>query len=137
MIGRLAPAKVIIVHRWQIVVDERIGMDALDGAGERHGGLIRSTTRSGSCETKRRPHAFTTGEERVTHRLVDGGGLHAFHWEEAIQTAIDEAGTTLHVSLEIEGGRTTRARASGGDRHAEFVGDARERSKRKIGRRPE
>ena len=136
VIGRLAPAEIIVVHRRQIVVNERIGVDALDRTGERHGGLLRSTARSGRREAERRAHAFAAGKERVAHRLVDGGGLHAFLGQETIQTAIDKGGAALEVGLEIKGRRTTSGRASGGDRHAEFVGEARERSKRKMGKRP-
>ena len=38
VVGWLAAAEIVVVHRRQIVVDERIGVDALDGARERQGG---------------------------------------------------------------------------------------------------
>ena len=37
VVGRLAAAEIVVVHRRQIVVDERVGVDALDGAGQRQG----------------------------------------------------------------------------------------------------
>ena len=78
VVGRFAAAVIVVVHRRQIVVDERIGVDALDGAGERHGvGFAAAASRRGR-EQNGGAHPFAAGEERVAHGLVDRGGLGLF-----------------------------------------------------------
>ena len=37
MVGGLAPAKIVVIHGGQIVMDQGIGMDHLQGAGNRQG----------------------------------------------------------------------------------------------------
>jgi len=42
VIRQLAAAIIVVVHRRQIVVDERVGVNALDGAGQWQGVFRRS-----------------------------------------------------------------------------------------------
>ena len=35
VIRQLAPAIIVVIHRGQIIVDQRVGVDALDRAGQR------------------------------------------------------------------------------------------------------
>ena len=42
--GRLAAAQLIVVHRRQVVVDQRVGVDQLDRARQRHHLLCLSPT---------------------------------------------------------------------------------------------
>ena len=65
---REAAAQVVIVHRRQIVVDERIGVDALNGAGERQGVLFGTAARGCS-----RQHTLNCGAwaQRFSHRSRD------------------------------------------------------------------
>ena len=51
VVGRLAAAEIVVVHRRQIVVDERVGVDALDGARERHGVGVAAAASFGRGET--------------------------------------------------------------------------------------
>ena len=37
VVGELAAPVIVVVHGREVVVDERIGVDALDGAGKRQG----------------------------------------------------------------------------------------------------
>ena len=70
--GRLAAAQVVVVHRGQVVVDQAVGVDHLDRAGERHQ-LARARRR------RPRRHASTStgrmrlppGEQAVAHGAVD------------------------------------------------------------------
>ena len=89
MVGRLAAAEIVVVHRRQIVVNERVGVDALDSAGEGHG--VGFLSAAGRCRREQNggAHPLAAGEERVAHRLVDGGGLDFFGWQKFVERRVD------------------------------------------------
>ena len=89
VVGGLAAAEIVVVHRGQIVVDERIGVDALDGAGQRQGVVFRAAAGLGGGQAKRRTHSFAAGKNRIAHGFVDGGGFGRFRRQEFIQRAVD------------------------------------------------
>jgi hypothetical protein len=66
--------QVVIVHRRQVVVDERIGVDHLDGAGRRHGRVKVAAARFRGPEDQQRPQPFAGGEETITDRLAEPTG---------------------------------------------------------------
>ena len=64
----LAPAQRIVVHARQIVVDQRVRMDHLDGRGARiHAGDVGIDDFAGRV-SKQRTHALAAAERRVAHR---------------------------------------------------------------------
>src|ERR1700722_17628815 len=70
-------------------MNQRIGVDTLDGAGEGNRVVAFSTDYFSACETNDRPQPLSPCENAVTHGLVDrlrfgGGGR-----EEAIQRGVD------------------------------------------------
>lgn len=78
--GGTAAAEVVVVHARQVVVDERVGVEALnrDGSGERICRLV-GDRRYRLKELVGREHehgteAFSSGRERVAHRGVEAGG---------------------------------------------------------------
>ena len=97
-------AKVVVVHAGEVVVDERVGVDALDRAGGGCGCGDRAAAGFGSREREDGAKAFAAGEERVAHRLVDGLRLHAGAREEAVERAVDERGTSGEVGGEVHEG---------------------------------
>ena len=54
VIGRLAAAQIVVIHGRQIVVDEGIGVDALDGASQRQGSVQRAAAGLRRRQAKRR-----------------------------------------------------------------------------------
>ena len=68
-----AAAEIVIVHARQIVVHERVGVDALHGAGERHGCGNFAAACFSRREAQDRAKSLAAGEEAVTHRLVNSG----------------------------------------------------------------
>ena len=70
---RLAAAQRVVVHRGQVVVDERIGMDHLDRAGGRQREIDSRRSGHGVGRRKRedRPQTFAAGEHAVPHRVGD------------------------------------------------------------------
>ena len=79
---RAAAAQRVVVHRGQIVVDERIGVDQFQRArgGKREGVRVREAfaaafrDRLRGREDEHRPQPLAAGEEAVAHRLADDGG---------------------------------------------------------------
>jgi hypothetical protein len=59
---RLAAPQVIVVHRGEVVVDERVGVDHLDGGGERQYLLGRAADRLGGRQRQHGPDPLTPGE---------------------------------------------------------------------------
>jgi len=51
-------------------VDERVGMDALDGAGQRQGVGFAPAAGGSRREAKRGAHPLTAGKERIAHGFV-------------------------------------------------------------------
>ena len=103
VIREFASAIIVVVHRWQIVVHQRIGMDAFDGAGERKCVGRPSTTGRRRRENEGGAHSFAAGKQRVTHRLVDGDGLGGFRGQKLVERGIygSRAGCEEGVEAEL------------------------------------
>ncbi len=111
VVRRFATAKIVVVHRGQVIVDKRIGMDAFDGAGERQGVFFGTAASFGSGQQNGGAHPFASSEKRVTHRLVNGGGPGCFAWEKLMKGAIDGSGALLQKLVEGKGFGWSRHRA--------------------------
>ena len=66
--GRPAAPQVVVVHRRQVVVDQRIGMNHLQRTGRRHRRLGIAAARLGRHQAKHRPQPLATPQHAVTHR---------------------------------------------------------------------
>ena len=102
VVGRLAAAEIVVVHRRQIVVDERVGVDALDGARERHGGRVAATTSLGGSQQNCRAHPLAAGEERVAHGFVNRRGLGLLAGQEFVERAVDGIGARSEELVQVE-----------------------------------
>ena len=63
--------QIVVVHRRQIVVDQRIGVDHLDRAGGRHGRLDRPAAGLGGQQHQHRPQPLARGQQAIAHRLAE------------------------------------------------------------------
>ena len=71
--GGPAPAKIVVVHGRQIVMDERVGMDQLERSRDRQEiGCLRAQ-RLGRRDRQDRPHPFASREQAVPHGLMHDG----------------------------------------------------------------
>ena len=70
VIRRHAPTQIVVVHPRQIVVDQRVGVDALDGGAEDQRVAGPAAARLCCGHAKDRPKSFTTRKHRVAHRLM-------------------------------------------------------------------
>ena len=78
MDGGTAPAQVVIVHAWQVVVDQRIGVDAFHRDGGAQQRIFVGIEKAAHFQHEERPHALAAGERGVAHRLEQAllGALH-------------------------------------------------------------
>ena len=68
--GGLAAAQLVVIHRGEVVVDQGVGVDQLDGRRQRDHVLLRVAERLCSGEGEHRPDPLATREQRVAHRLL-------------------------------------------------------------------
>src|SRR6185312_3353270 len=68
--GGSAAAQIVIVHRRQIVVHERVHVHELDGARRTLHLALREPECAGGGKYEGRPHAFASAEYAVAHCLV-------------------------------------------------------------------
>src|SRR5439155_1302772 len=67
VIGRFASTEVVVVHRRQIVMNEGVGVDALDRAGQRKRGGLSPVAGCRGGQAERRTHPFAARKKRITH----------------------------------------------------------------------
>ena len=74
-VARRAPAaQVVVVHRREVVVDQRVRVDQLERGGERqHVGRL-AAQRARRRERQHRPDALAAGQQRIAHRLLEARG---------------------------------------------------------------
>src|SRR5262249_771912 len=117
--GRLAAPEVVVVHRRQVVVDERVRVDHLDGAGEGQELLRLSAHRLARGEDEHRPDPLAAGEEAVAHGPVDGRGPRALGGQGEGEGVLDDQAALLervrrrHSSSGTNGSFRGRPWASG------------------------
>ena len=66
-------AQVVVVHRREVVVDQRVGVDQLDRRRERQHVARVALRRAGGRERQHRADALAAGEQAVAHRLLQAG----------------------------------------------------------------
>ena len=100
--GGLAAAEIVVVECGQIVVNERVGMEHLDGcaksldaagdgAGDGSGGL------HGEYGTK----SLAAGEDRVAHGAVNGGRYRAGGGDQGLKRTIGEISALQNQGFHI------------------------------------
>jgi hypothetical protein len=67
----LAPAHGVVIHRRQIVVDQRVGVDELDRARGRQGHRAIAADGVGACQTQHRTQPLAACEQAVRHRITN------------------------------------------------------------------
>ncbi len=95
--GRASASEIVIVHARQIIMDEGVRVDALDGTGRRKGLGGFSAAGLGRSEAKNRPHPLAPGQQAVTHGAVDGGWFDRGFRQQPVQRGVHLAGTLAQV----------------------------------------
>ncbi|CAN4032121.1 aminoacyl-tRNA hydrolase, partial [Dysosmobacter welbionis] len=67
VVGGLAPAQVVVVHAGQVIVDQGVGVDQLQGAGHGQGRLpVRKARQPGKLQGQHRPDALAPRQQAVS-----------------------------------------------------------------------
>ncbi len=108
--GETSAAVVIVVHRREVVVNQGVGVDALDGAGEGHGpgGLPAAGLRGGKRQDGAKPLA--AGEQGVAHGPVDGSRACRGARQETVESAVDFGAAPGQVFRQREAGDSAGGR---------------------------
>ncbi len=105
--GAPAPERVVI-HRGQVVVDQRVGVDQLERRRQRHRVLALQPHRVRGREREHRPDALASGQQRVAHRLLQARGERRLGEAHLLQVALYFLAQLLGI-----GGVQTSALAGG------------------------
>jgi len=103
--GGATAAEVVVVHRREVIVYQRVGVHEFDRAGRGEGGLHFAATRFGGGESENGAKAFAAGEDRVAHALVDGAGASGDSREKAVEGVVDKDLSLFEIIFEIRHGR--------------------------------
>ena len=103
VVGQLAAPVIVVVHGGEVVVDQRVGVDALDGAGQgQRVGFVAAAGR-GRGEAQRGADALAAGKQRVAHGAVDGGRLGGGGGQEAGRGRDPRRRCAWREILQVEG----------------------------------
>ena len=69
--GGLAAPQIVVVHRRQVVVDQRIGVQEFDGAGGAQGGQRADLEQRCAGQHEERAQPLAAAQARIAHRLED------------------------------------------------------------------
>jgi hypothetical protein len=89
MTGRPSTPKVIIVHRGQIVVDERVCVDHLYRRRCRYEVVPLGLKRAADGQQYGWPHAFAAAEQAPSHGLMQAPWLSFSRWYEGVEAGFD------------------------------------------------
>lgn len=114
VVGGAAATEVVIIHRWEVVMDQRHRVHDLHGAGGGHGGGDVATHKLAGGQAQRGAHALAARKQGVAHRLVQDVGM--LLRQRAVQRGVDNVGAVLHVHAEVEAAAACLGRGlAGGD----------------------
>ena len=99
--GRPPAADVVVVHRRQVVVDQRVGVDHLDGRRhrQRQRAIEAAALRRG--EGERRAQALAAPERAVADRLGESRQVTGDRREHPIEKGLDQDGGLAQIDLGV------------------------------------
>jgi ribokinase len=101
VIRRPAAAEVVVVHAWEVIMHERVSVNALHGARGGQRALRRPAASFGRREREHRAQPLAAGEKRVAHRLVNRGRLRGRFRQETVKRPIDERRLRFEIPRQI------------------------------------
>ncbi len=95
----LASSEIVIVHAWEVVVYQRVGMNQFGRAGRRNRVFPGAAAGLGRREAEDGPEAFAPREDGMAHGAVDGGRADRGAGQKLLQGRIDRALLLPEVGL--------------------------------------
>jgi hypothetical protein len=109
--GGPAPAQVVVVHRRQVVVDQRECVHELDGGGRRvEPRRVDAEGLAGGVD-EQWPDPLAAAEHRVAHGLVEAGRGDLGGRQAAVEELLDAGDVLLGLGTERHGGGFLRREA--------------------------
>src|SRR4051812_1772840 len=106
LVVRRAPAaQVVVVHRRQVVVDERVGVDQLERRRERQHVARVAADRTRGRQGEHRPDALAAREQAVAHRLLEPRCRRLVCEGEALEIILDERTKVVGIDTGRQGVR--------------------------------
>jgi hypothetical protein len=90
MVSQLPPSEIIVVQGREIVVDDRIGMDELEGAGKGEEQFMLSSEELSSSQGQDGTKPLSSGENAITHRLIKSFRILPALLKAPIQRTVDK-----------------------------------------------
>src|SRR5712671_5188424 len=88
MAGGFAAAKIVVVQGWQVIMNQRVGVNHFDGAGRMQGGGNIGSEYPGGLNAKDRAYALAAGKNTVAHGLMNGSGPSGYLWQEFFERGV-------------------------------------------------
>ena len=125
--GGLAAADIVVVHRGQIVMDQRIDMDAFERSGDARGACLVDAEKLRRREDEKRAKPLAAADRGVAHRAIEPFARIAGNGEQLIELPVDLGGGLPERRLEREAGlghrrHSVRGEGRGAGRPAFAIG---------------
>lgn len=94
--------QIIVVHRWQVIMDQGVGVQAFDCNGWQRCLLASTTDGLGRCDTENRSQALTTSEQAVAQSSVQLLRPLLGSWQMTVHLGIDPFACALKIVLQVK-----------------------------------
>jgi hypothetical protein len=94
--GAAAP-QIVVVHRGEIVVHERVGVNQLDGCSDRIERFLRGTDELAARVDEERSYALAAAEHGIAHRVEESVGDLMICTENVGELRVDSAAIVLET----------------------------------------
>ena len=97
---RAAAPQIVVVHRRQVVVHERVGVNELDGRGDGVERVFGRADELAACVHEQGPDALAAAEHRVAHRVEQSLGDVVVRTEDVGELGVDSAAVVVEALRE-------------------------------------
>ena len=98
--GGFPTAQIVVVHGWQVVMDEGIRMHHFHGAGGNQGVHCQSSAGLRRRQAKDGAHSFPPRKYAVAHGFVDGFGAFVLCWQQSVQRCVNQGALFCDVVVQ-------------------------------------
>ena len=101
VVRRFSPAEVVVVHRRQVVVNQRVGMNEFQRAGDCHEPGRRLAQRFRRGNRQNRPYALAACHQAVAHALMERGRRDGSRWRDFVEKTVDGRTFLLEIVFDV------------------------------------
>src|SRR5688572_24920132 len=105
MTSRSASTQIVVIHRWQVIVDQRIRMNHFERAGRTQQIFDWTAEHFAGGQQEDGAKPLATGKDAPANSLMNGERLHRFRWQKATERAVDQGATFGKETFKVEGNR--------------------------------